>query len=224
MLVDLANLRGGHDNITVIVAKINGTSQNSENSNFIPASKPSLFNKTSDRLKRIKFGIPWWFICLMFGLLLAISLIGIKALEQNLSDSFLTGDLVKFSMIFIALIFFIAGAIGFFIQFQNSKEDETKEFPMPSARIHRKAQIEITQANLIKMENQIEAFKKRAELKQWEINLEALEKHKSFAKISVSKNDFAEAFKQYCLSMLLFSTSWIKHRKEDPPIEIFWGK
>lgn len=224
MLIDLANLRGGHDNITVIIAKMSGDSPSTNNPNFIPVSKPSLFNKISDRLKRIKIGIPWWFICLMFGLLLAISLIGIKALEQNLTDSFLTGDLVKFSVIFIALVFFIAGAIGFFIQFQNSKEDEAKEFPMPSARIHRKAQIEITQAQLTKMENQIEAFKKRAELKHWDINLEALEKHKSLAKISMSKIDYAEAFKQHCLSLLLFSTPWIKHRKEDPAIEILWGK
>lgn len=224
MLVDLANLRGGHDNITVIIAKIDGSAQSSNNSNHIPTSNPSLLNKTKNQLKRIRFGIPWWFICLMFGLLLAISLIGIKALEKNLTDSFLTGDLVKFSVIFVALISFIAGAIGFFIQFQNSKADETKEFPIPSARIHRKTLIEITQASLLKMENQVEAFKKRAEVKQWDINLEALEKHKSLAKASISKNDFTEAFKQYCLAMLLFSTPWIKHRKEDPPIEIFWGK
>lgn len=224
MLVDLANLRGGHDNITVIVAKIGGTSQGSSNSGAESKSSPSVSNKILDQLKSIKPGIPWWFICLMLGLLLAISLIGIKALEQNNSDSFLTGDVVKFSVIFIALIFFIAGAIGFFIQFQNSKKEEEKEFPTPSARIHRKALIEITQASLIKMENQIEAFRKRAELKHWDINSAALENHISLSKSCISKNDLAEAFKQYCLAILLFSAPWIKQRKEDAPIEIFWGK
>ncbi|NBR04651.1 MAG: serine/threonine-protein phosphatase [Planctomycetes bacterium] len=223
LLVDLANLRGGHDNITVIVAKISGTSQGLNSSNTTDQNT-TLFNKALDRFKNLKPGIPWWFICLMFGLFLAICLIGIKALDQSHSDSFLTGDLVKFSVIFIALIFFIAGSIGFFIQFQNSKEEETIAFPTPSARIHRKTLIEITQASLSKMEKQIEAFQKRAEIKHWDFNSEALENHKSLAKEAVSKNDFAEAFKQYCLSMLLFSGPWIKQRKEDSPMEIFWGK
>ena len=224
MLVDLANLRGGHDNITVIVAKIGGTVKGSNNSSNEPTINPTLLNKTVNRLKSIKPGIPWWFICLMFGLLLAISLIGIKAMEHQLTDSILTGDLVKFSIIFIALISFIAGTIGFYIQFQSSKADETKEFPMPSARIHRRTLIEITQASLTKMEKQIEVFKKRGEDKAWGINRDTLENHLSIAKSCVSKNDFAEAFRHYCLALLLFSAPWIKHRKEDTPVEIFWGK
>jgi protein phosphatase len=224
MLVDLANLRGGHDNITVIVAKIGGTFKGSNNSSNEPTISPTFLNKTVNRLKSMKPGIPWWFICLMFGLLLAISLIGIKAMEHQLTDSILTGDLVKFSVIFIALISFIAGTIGFYIQFQSSKDDETKEFPMPSARIHRRTLIEITQASLTKMEKQIAVFKKRGEDKAWGINQDTLENHLSLAKSSVSKNDFAEAFKHYCLALLLFSAPWIKHRKEDSPVEIFWGK
>ena len=111
MLVDLANLRGGHDNITVIVAKIGGTFKGSNNPSNEPTINPTFLNKTVTRLKSMKPGIPWWFICLMFGLLLAISLIGIKAMEHQLTDSILTGDLVKFSVIFIALISFIAGTI-----------------------------------------------------------------------------------------------------------------
>ena len=224
MLVDLANLRGGHDNITVIVAKIGGTFKGSNNSSNEPTISPTFLNKTVNRLKSMKPGIPWWFICLMFGLLLAISLIGIKAMEHQLTDSILTGDLVKFSVIFIALISFIAGTIGCYIQFQSSKDDETKEFPMPSARIHRRTLIEITQASLTKMEKQIAVFKKRGEDKAWGINRDTLENHMSLAKSSVSKNDFAEAFKHYCLALLLFSAPWIKHRKEDSPVEIFWGK
>ncbi len=224
MLVDLANLRGGHDNITVIVAKIGGTFQGSNNSSNEPTINPTLLNKTVTRLKSMKPGIPWWFICLMFGLLLAISLIGIKAMEHQLTGSMLTGDLVRFSIIFIALISFIAGTIGFYIQFKSSKDDETKEFPTPSARIHRRTLIEITQASLTKMEKQIEVFKKRGEDKAWGINRDTLENHLSYAKSSVSKNDLAEAFKHYCLALLLFSAPWIKHRKEDSPVEIFWGK
>lgn len=224
MLVDLANLRGGHDNITVIVAKIGGTIKGSNNSINEPTINPTFLNKTVNRLKSIKPGIPWWFICLMFGLFLAISLIGIKAMEHQLTDSIFTGDLVKFSIIFIALISFIAGTIGFYIQFQSSKADEIKDFPMPSARIHRRTLIEITQASLTKMEKQIEVFKKRGEDKAWGINRDTLENQLSLAKSCVSKNDFAEAFRYYCLALLLFSVPWIKHRKEDTPVEIFWGK
>lgn len=145
-------------------------------------------------------------------------------MEHQLTDSILTGDLVKFSIIFIALISFIAGTIGFYIQFQSSKADEIKDFPMPSARIHRRTLIEITQASLTKMEKQIEVFKKRGEDKAWGINRDTLENQLSLAKSCVSKNDFAEAFRYYCLALLLFSVPWIKHRKEDTPVEIFWGK
>jgi tRNA G46 methylase TrmB len=33
-----------------------------------------------------------------------------------------------------------------------------------------------------------------------------------------------EAFKQYCLALMVFSDPWKKHRKDEQPIELMWTK
>lgn len=222
VLVDLANLRGGHDNITVIVGKFTGGVQNQSYPKMQDTNNPSFINKLVNHLKNIKPGIPWWFICLMFGLLLAITLIVIKAFETP--ESILSGDLIKFTVIFSALIFFIAGAIGFYLQFKNSKEEEKHEFPTPSARVHRRTPIEINKSTLAKMENQISTFLKRAREKNWEINEKDLENFQTQAQSAISNNNLMEAFKQYCLALMVFSDPWKKHRKDEQPIELMWTK
>ncbi len=218
LLIDLANLRGGHDNITVIVGKINTATIDSSNKQVTSNVK------VYDHFRKIGFGLPWWFTCLMFGLLLAISLIALAAIKRNQVENFFTSDAVNFSIILCALILFILGSIGFFVQFQNSKKEEELVYSKPIPRIHRKTTIQIDSSTLAKMQGQVMAFKNRAFEKAWPIHWDELDKTLSLAKTAESKKDIFEAFKHYCIALLYFSNSWAKNRKAEPVIETIWNK
>src|SRR5262249_44411051 len=100
-LVDLANLRGGPDNITVLIIKVGGTPEG----NGVAGSPPP------PRKPRRKTRLPWWVGSLFAGTVLAVGAVFMVKFELPAAE-----------LIFVlAAVAIIAGLVGLFQYYQKEK-------------------------------------------------------------------------------------------------------
>lgn len=217
-LVHLANLRGGHDNITVLIGAIPGTNPETISSSITNPPQRTFWGKCVRLAKVLDFGAPWWVVCFLLGV---FSACGAGAWHLNKIEY--GGREILF---IIAVMFFVAGFIGLIIMFlQSKKAQPTGDFPTPSVRIHRKFEIQITPQLIDKVRQQIKMFKLRAEEKAWpEVTWDLFQKEYQEAQSFEQNKNHPMALKHYCLSWLQLTQGWTKHQKEESPIEILWTK
>jgi len=150
-LVDLANKRGGPDNITVIIAKMAGEPP----STSAPMERPTL--EVPSVWSR--FAPPFWAISLGAGLILGISTLLLGAISEYQDKKILIGPFA------FAIVFVVIGILLFFLKerIQRIREQEFL-FRGPKPRVHRrgfwKTPLEI-EALVVELETLLLGLEKR---------------------------------------------------------------
>ena len=114
-LVDLANLRGGPDNITVLIVRI---SQSGPNSNGVAAKLPK--PKPSSPWKRLQ---PWWLLALLGGTLLTFLAIVLLVVGWS------AGGMVLFLMAAAAIL---AGLVGLGLHYYRERNPGVEADEQPT--------------------------------------------------------------------------------------------
>lgn len=201
-LVDLANLKGGPDNITVVIARIGEPKRKRKR-----ASAPALAVRKRRSLLQL---VPWPFYFLLTGILLAA---GAAALVYY--------KLPGYEMTFIlAALAIVAGGVAlgvYYKQEQRRREQEPEEEEyQPQIDVYRQVECSLDQTHLAKLQKTAAALAREAKERQWELDWNVHQRHQQLMEEARTKEDFSSAYRECCQSMrpLLDAVERYRHKEE----------
>jgi protein phosphatase len=200
-LVDLANLRGGPDNITVVIVRI-GTG----------VAPPTRAPRRSLALPQV----PWPFIALVAGVLLA-GLAIVLAINKEFGWGVLT--------MVLALGALVAGTIGLAAQHTDDKRHRFDEPDQPvKPSVHSRKPCQIERALIDRLANAAATLKQRLEERKWDANWAEYQEHYDRGSAFLKENKLVEAFREYCRSMRPLNATLKKLRQKEEVFQPVWDK
>ncbi|HEY7308406.1 MAG TPA: protein phosphatase 2C domain-containing protein [Gemmataceae bacterium] len=206
-LIDLANMRGGPDNITVVIVRLGGGS--AESNGAIPlvrAGRRGLWRR-----------VPWWPAGLLLGTLLAILAIYLEIQRWPATAGF------AFVLAFAAIV---AGLVGLFLQYRRERlRSQTEDEELPAPRIHRQAACRVEPALLERLTRAVKGLRQHADEKHWTPDWKTYEEHFTAAEGLMNQGDLPGAFREYCRAMLPLTRALHKQRNKEEKFQpIFWDR
>ncbi len=203
-LIDLANMRGGPDNITVVIARLAGAPE----VNGVPSG-------TRRRSARLSYQLPWWAAALMLGTLLVILAISL---------AFHGWSAVAGSMFTLAAIAILGGLAGLVVHFGRERMRNVIDEDRPAPRIHRHASCHIEPPLLERLMKAVRALRQHADEKRWAPDWKVYEEHSTAAEELLQKGDLAGAFREYCRAMLPLTSALNKQRHKEESFQPVWER
>jgi protein phosphatase len=206
-LVDLANMRGGPDNTTVIIARVGGPARDAPGAER-PAPPP-LWARLGPRLLP-----PWWVASLAAGTLLAAGAVAL--VHYRLSGSV--------PVFLLAAAASTAGLIGLLLHYRREQSRSTEDEDRPPPRVHRRASCRIERPLLDKLTRALRALRQRADEKHWEPDWKAYQEHNAAGEALLQKGDVPGAFREYCRAMLPLTRALHDRRQKEESFQPLWDK
>jgi protein phosphatase len=202
-LIDLANLRGGPDNITVIIVRI-GEPTNPKK------KKPRAVDDDDDDRVRWYQRVPWPLWVLLIGVLLAGAAAGLVVNK-------LLGPVGP--MLFLLAVLTILAGLGclFFYHKKEKERQEREPEYRPRVKIYRESECTIDESLVNKLTRAEEVLVNRARDQKWDgVDWKAQQKHHQAAQELVANGDFPGAFRETCRAMqpLTRALRTIRHKEE----------
>jgi PPM family protein phosphatase len=203
-LIDLANLQGGPDNITMVVVRVLGEGGKPED------SQQSVAEATR---RRWRTAIPWPLASLLAGIVLALAAIG-------LTFAHFRGGMPVFLLAAVALG---AGFVGLF--FQSRAENSLAEEDEPSSiKVHRRTPCAIDMPLVDKLRRAESLLEERIREKQWAMDGENLKLHHEQAEKFLKAKSLTDAFREYCLAMRPLSEAIERQRHKEEKFQPVWDR
>lgn len=180
-LVDLSNLRGGPDNITVIVVRIKGASPGAG----VLGRRPS--------------GPPWspWE--------LAVLLVGVTFSVDALIMFGMGYKRLAFAAFVLALASLLVGVIRLGIQFWKARKKEPPKFKGARGKVYRETSCPIQASLLRGLAKAVDGLKQQVVDKNWEVDWDAYQAQRSLAEQHLAKSDLPESFRALCRAMRILA-------------------
>ncbi|MFO0929361.1 MAG: protein phosphatase 2C domain-containing protein [Gemmataceae bacterium] len=202
-LVDLANMRGGPDNTTVIIVRVNSGSVGTT-ANLAPRRRPLLAR------------IPWWVWSLLGGTTLAV---GATLLARAQLATLATVPFI------LALGAVVAGLIGFFVHYHHEQTREPNEDDdRPTPEPHRSRPCAVERPLLDKYVRALKTLRQRADEKRWEPDWNLYQEHLAAGDALLQKQDLTAAFREYCRAMLPLTRALNERRQKEEVFQPVWDK
>jgi protein phosphatase len=196
-LVDLANLRGGPDNITVIIVRAGAGSS---------AKLPSQLRKR----KRL----PWPLAVLVLGVVLAAGALALTYFK-------VAGGGVIFGLAVLAIL---AGIVGLVIHQRRQQQVPEEEPFQPRTRTYRQTSCKVDHElldNLLKAEA---LLRQKAQEKEWPVDWDAHRTHLEAAERFRAKGKLADAFREGCRAVRPLTEALSRHRQKEEVFNPVWDK
>src|SRR5262245_52293544 len=200
-LVDLSNLRGGPDNITVVIARV-GQAEPGQ----APPSPPR---------RRRSFRAPWWALSLIAGTLLAVLATYLVRLELGRGAA---------ALFVFAVAAYLAGLLGLFLQYRQDQAREESDEDRPPAKPHRRRPCKVERPLLDRLIKALKALRQRADEKQWSPDWPAYNEHNQAAEALLAQGDVPGAFREYCRAMLPLTRALHERRQKEEVFQPVWDK
>jgi protein phosphatase len=207
LLVDLANLAGGPDNITVIIVRshVDFGDENPSDGKDHTETGPPWYQR-----------IPWPYSVLGAGALLALLAIGLTV-----------GQVAGGAMVFLlAAGCMIAGVAGLVMRILNEPDEKPAEKPAwkPRRKVYSHAPCKVEQALLDKIAQAIGILEQRIRDKVWDCDWETYAEHQQKTEGHVKKGDLTAAFREQCRSLSVLTDVLRQHRPKEEEFEALWDK
>lgn len=199
-LVGLANLRGGPDNITVLIVQVKD-----KPGSVAPLGRGSVWD----------LRLPWPMAALLLGVFLAAGaglLTTYSMYPLNLGVFLLAGGAI------------VAGLLGLQATYDQEKRGLTNEPESPSPPIYRQADCRLEQPLVEELARFLNASKQQIQDKQWQADWPAYQLHIEAAEKSASQGDLVEAFREYCRALPLLAQTVQHHRPQGEAFQPVWDK
>jgi protein phosphatase len=197
-LVDLANLRGGPDNITVVIVRT-GKAPGGDAGGARPR-------------KSLAQVLPWPLLALLLGILLAAGATGLTTLRLHA---------LGVPVFLLAAAAIAAGVFGLVQQYRREQQAEPEEAEHRPPKVYRQAPCRLERPLLDKLARATQALNQRLHEKGWEADWDGYQQHVDLAQKSQADGDLALAFREYCRAMRPLAEALHRHRKDDnggPPL------
>jgi len=196
-LVDLANLRGGPDNITVVVVKIGSGIQETRETG------PAWYQR-----------FPWPLAALFLGAVLA----GFGIYMTVYDWPFKT---VVFAL---AVLVIVTGIVGLVRHIRHERRHAAVNIEHPPPQIHRRSTCAIERPLLDKLIKAEQTLKERFIDKNWDADWSAFQLHHDLAEEHMRQNDFPVAFREYCRAIQTMLEVMQKQRAREEVFQPVWDK
>lgn len=198
MLVDLANLRGGPDNITVVIVRV--------------SSRPSQ-TAVPSQLPRQRGTSLWPFFALLLGL---ICTVGATLLALNEWRGL--GILI----FIVALGSISAGLLGLAILHGAEAKKKSTE-PGPSRpRLHRRCPCRIEPTLVERMAKAVAGLEKQVKERQWGMDWDQYLRQLGKADDLQKEGNLANAFREYCRALHLLAETFQQNRTRGENLASIW--
>ncbi len=211
-LLELANLRGGHDNITIVIvlATEDDASDRPENRPRVPSIPARLWKWWNKQ-------VPWPLSVLGAGVLVAILSIVLKLAEVGGFQS----------MFILAALLILGGLAGLVVYARNAadEDEQTEDFTGPTElHIHRDQEFVIDASlveRLTSLENELKEVTKDKEIG---IDWGSYELHNKRATELTARGSWKEAFKARCQALQVLAGPYNKLRHKPEAFQPNWTK
>jgi protein phosphatase len=204
-LIDLANLQGGPDNITVLVVRADYESDPDPSANGVARAQAASWQDW----------LPPPLPALFAGILLALAAIALTILDWQ-------GGMPTFLLAAVAIV---VGLVGLLVQAHQERRDFT-EVPQPTAqaKIHRQAPCDIELELLQRLARAETVLEERIREKNWQADWDACRKHHDLAERYLSDGDLADAFREFCRAMRPLTEALQRQRNKEEVFQPVWDK
>ncbi len=200
-LIDLANLRGGPDNITVVIVRVTGP---------VESPKPARSAIKNDTLWYQS--VPWPFGALVIGVLLA-------AVAAWLTYENLPG----YGFVFLlAALCLVSGMVGLLIHHKQEQEELANAPEPPEIHVYHQTSTEIQQPMLDKMVRAEDLLRERIRDKQITVDWDNFKKHHDLAEVHKSRGEPQETFREYCRALRILSEAVLKLHNKGEGFRPLW--
>jgi protein phosphatase len=201
-LVDLANLRGGPDNITVVVVRVGGES----------AAQPAV----GGRKRRLwHLHVPWELSALAVGVMLAAGvLVSVFAKIPSLGVVSLV----------LAVLTLLAGLLGLWIHRGREEQRRAQQAGRPRPKIHRHSPCDIEPPLLHKLSKAEAHLAQWARERQWDADWAVYDQHHALAEGLLTQGDLEGAFREYCRAMRPLTEAVQRQRSKEEVFQPIWDK
>jgi protein phosphatase len=206
-LVDLANLRGGPDNITVVIVRVAGTAD------------PKATGNSSIRRKSRLPWLPWWVASFVVCTLLAVCATYLHQMGWTLA---------AIGVFILAVAALVGGVIGVFVHVSHGDRQENhagnEDADRPPARTHRRRPCKIERPLLDKLIRALKTLRQRADENNWAPDWNQYQEHLAAADELLASNDVTGAFREYCRAMLPLTRALHDRRQKEEVFQPVWDK
>jgi protein phosphatase len=196
-LVDLANLRGGPDNITVVVVKIGSGKEDAS------VSGGAWYQR-----------FPWPLAVLFAGVLL-----GGFGIYMTVYDW--PGKALVFAA---ALSAILVGLLWLALHIRREGRRSAAKVEQPPPQAWRRSSCAIERPLLDKLIKAEHALKERVCDKNWDADWSAFQHHHDLAEEHLQRNDYPVAFREYCRAIQTMLEVMQKQRQREEVFQPLWDK
>jgi protein phosphatase len=206
LLIDLANMRGGPDNITVVLVRVGGPSV--EANGVVEARK--------GRRRPLWSVLPWWPIALLGGTLLAVLAIVLQFHQWPATAGF------TFVLGSAAIL---AGLAGLVLHYRRERQRSSVEEDQAAPRIHRQTTCRVEQPLLDRLIRAVKTLHQFALEKQWSPDWKTYEECVAAAESLMQQGaDLADVFREYCRALMPLTRALHKQRNKEESFQPVWDK
>ena len=210
-LVELANLRGGPDNITAIVIRVGGE----EASTVAVSIKPASALKVA--LLRAWRGwnrmVPWPLSVLIVGFLLAVGAVGMAI--AGTPGSSLLGVL--------GVLAVIGGMVGLFMHAKKQQAEEAKEPDVPRRlNVYREYACKIERPLVDKLLKMGVHLREQLEGRPYTVDWSSYKKYNEAAQQCLQDGDLLASFREQCRALLGLAQSFNRNRPREEGFKPRW--
>jgi len=203
-LVDLANLRGGPDNITLLIVRVGDEALTGKSNGTARLARKPWYEM-----------VPWPLTALFLGTLMAGG-----AIALTFSD--LLGAAVP--VFLLAAVAIVSGLSGLWSHYAQEKRLAAAQADLPQLQIHHRALCRVERPLLDKLAKAVLAMKQRANEKQWTVSWETFQQHQELAEKHLGQGDLACSFRESCRAMRVLTEALQRHRNKEEVFQPVWDK
>jgi protein phosphatase len=200
-LIDLANLRGGPDNITVTIVRVSGT----------PGPAEAADQERVPWVQRI----PWPILALFVGVFLAGAAVASLIAEMPGLGAFVS---------LLAVSALVAGVIGLWLHHQREQQRQAAEGPRPRLKIYRQMKCTVERPLVDKIARAASVLAQRSREKQWDPDWPMYEQHHGRAQAALQQGDLDEAFREYCRALRVLTEALQRQRNKEEVFQPIWDR
>ena len=200
LLVDLANLHGGPDNITVVIVRVRDAAEQEKR----PRRRSPVWPEW----------LPWPLVCLLSGILFAMLAIALASYR-------LPGPLPVFLLAALSLL---AGLAGLFVQHRQEKQRQGQEAVRPRLKVYRTAECAVAPALVEKLAKAAEVLEAQLREHHWEADWDAVRKHQAEGREYLELEETGPAFREYCRAVRVLAEAFQRQRHRDEVFHPVWDR
>ena len=204
LLMQLANLRGGPDNITVLVARLRGAASAGDTPAPVTGGAPSWVPP-----------IPWPFAALFGAGALAV-LAAVLSFNQVPTLS-----VVTFALAAAALV---AGLAGLGLNVFRERHQPPAGPEQRPVQVYRQSSCRVDKPLVERMAAAEAALSRWAREHHWEVDWEANQKDRELAEGFQRQGDLTAAFREYCRAVRPFTEVLLRERFRDEQFQPVWER